>query len=123
MSKGPKKKKKVVVSTKQDATKRRKISPTVAKGRSTSSVIAAKEPLLFTRENYVLMGVGIGLMLLGYILMSGGSMPDANTWDPDIIYGFRRTVLAPVLILAGLGVEVYAIFKRTEVVEESTDQV
>lgn len=123
MSKGPKKKKKVVVSNKQDATKRRKISPTVAKGRSTGSVIAAKEPLLFTRESYVLMGVGIGLMVLGYILMSGGSMPDPNTWDPDIIYGFRRTVLAPVLILAGLAVEVYAIFKRTEVVEESTDQV
>jgi len=52
----------------------------------------------------------MGVMLLGFILMSGGSMPDANTWDPNIIYSFRRITLAPFLILAGIVIEIYAIF-------------
>jgi len=42
--------------------------------------------------------------------MSGGAMPDSNTWDPSIIYSFRRITLAPVVILIGIGIEIYAIF-------------
>lgn len=73
---------------------------------------AGDNGMLFTRKHYILMILGIVLMALGYIAMSGGSMPDSNTWDESLIYGWRRTVLAPLLILGGLGVEVYAIFKR-----------
>ncbi len=43
--------------------------------------------------------------------MRGGAMPDENTWDASRIYSFTRITLAPILILAGLGVEIYAIFK------------
>lgn len=68
--------------------------------------------LLFTKENYKWMAIGAGLILLGMLLMIGGRMPDPNTWDPDIIYSKRITVLAPFCILAGLGIEIYAIFKR-----------
>lgn len=70
------------------------------------------EELLFGRENYILMLSGLGLIILGFILMSGGAMPDPDTWDDNIIYSFRRTVLAPFVVLAGLAVEIYAIFKR-----------
>ena len=45
-------------------------------------------------------------------MMLGGGMPDRNTWDPNIIYSPRITVVGPVLILAGLIVEIYAIFKK-----------
>ena len=69
-------------------------------------------PLLFTKENYLYMGIGCGLIALGMILMLGGSMKDPNVWDESVIYSARRTVLAPIVILAGLGMEVYAIFKR-----------
>ena len=58
------------------------------------------------------MGIGLGLITLGLILMSGGGMPSPDVWDESIIYGFRRTVLAPFLILAGLIVEIFAIFKK-----------
>ena len=68
--------------------------------------------LLFGRENYILMIAGIALVLIGFVLMSGGAMPDADTWDDNIIYSFRRTVLAPFIVLVGLGVEIFAIFKR-----------
>lgn len=70
--------------------------------------------LLFDKVNYMYIIVGIGLMVIGFILMSGGGMPDSNTWDESIIYGSRRTVLAPIFILAGLVVQVMAIFKKSK---------
>lgn len=79
---------------------------------SNMTISANDDDMLFTKRHFMTILAGIGLMTLGYILMSGGSMPDANTWDESIIYGFRRTVLAPILIVAGLGVEVYAIFRK-----------
>jgi len=72
----------------------------------------AKEPLIFGKQNYIWMGIGFGLIALGMLLMSGGAMPSPDVWDEDIIYSFRRTVLAPFLMLVGLVVEVYAIFKK-----------
>jgi hypothetical protein len=69
-------------------------------------------PLLFTKENYKWMLIGCGLIGVGLILMLGGAMKDPNIWDESVIYSVRRTVLAPVLILAGLVAEIYAIFKK-----------
>lgn len=85
--------------------------PTSAK-RTVTSASTASSQMLFTAENYKWMAIGAGLILLGMLLMLGGKMPDPNTWDPDIIYSKRITVLAPFCILAGLGIEIYAIFKR-----------
>lgn len=60
------------------------------------------------------MGIGIGLIVLGFLLMTG---PDANTvdgvskpenWNPDI-FSWRRIRLAPFLVIAGFAVQVYAI--------------
>lgn len=71
-----------------------------------------KEPLFSTR-NYTLMIVGIALIALGFILMSGGRSEDPNVFNPEI-YNFRRIRLAPFLILAGLGIQVYAILYRSK---------
>ena len=60
----------------------------------------------------VLMGIGAALVALGLMMMVGGSMPDPNTWDPDIIYSKRITLLGPLLILAGLILEIFAIFRK-----------
>ncbi|MEO7176170.1 MAG: DUF3098 domain-containing protein [Saprospiraceae bacterium] len=68
--------------------------------------------LLFTRKNYILIGIGLVVMLLGFILMSGGSMPSPDVWDKDLIYSTRRTVIAPILVVAGLVIEIVAIFAR-----------
>ena len=110
----PKKKKVVTVSpTKKTVKTTKTIKPTVAKGRGSSSAASSSgEPLLFGKQNFILMGAGVLLMALGFILMLGGNMPNPDTWDPDLIYGFRRTVLAPFLILAGLVIEIFAIFKK-----------
>ena len=58
-----------------------------------------------------MMLLGAGVVVLGMFLMSGGDMPDPNTWDEDIIYSTRRTILAPIVILTGLVIEIFAIFK------------
>ena len=68
--------------------------------------------LLFGKNNYRLMLIGLALVIVGFVLMSGGKMPDANTWDESLIYAFTRITLAPIIILTGLGVEIYAIFAK-----------
>lgn len=108
------KKKKVVSTTKTK--KKKKLSPTVSKAKVSSTPAAEmsipEDQFIFGKQNYILMAVGVGLVLLGMLLMSGGGMPNDEVWDENIIYGFRRTVLAPFVILLGLIVEIYAIFKK-----------
>jgi len=105
-------KKKGTGSSTTIATKKR-IQPTKSRKKiGTSSVAMPKEPLIFGKQNYIWMSVGFGLIALGMLLMSGGAMPSPDVWDESIIYSFRRTVLAPFCMLAGLVVEVYAIFKK-----------
>ena len=101
--------KKTVVNT---TNKNTKIAPTRSKRRTATANTIAKDPLLFGKQNYILMGIGFGIILLGLALMTGGGMPNPEVWDENIIYGFRRTVLAPFLMLVGLVVEVVAIFKK-----------
>lgn len=67
---------------------------------------------LFTKDNYIWMAVGIAIVLLGLLLMSGGKSPDPKVFDESEVYSFRRITLAPILIMAGLMVEVYAIMKK-----------
>ena len=104
-------KKKVVVST----TAKKKVAPTVSKARKSTASAAARrqsEPLVFSRSNYLIMLGGIGLILLGLLLMSGGAMPSPDVWDESIIYSARRTVIAPMVIILGLVVNIVAIFHQ-----------
>lgn len=107
MSKHKPPKKKVVVST--TSKKKKKVQPTVSRARSSATQAPTK--LLFNKQHYILMSIGAGLIALGLLLMSGGGMDSPEVWDPEKIYSFRRTVLAPIVILAGLALEIYAIFK------------
>lgn len=68
--------------------------------------------LLYGRTHYIIMGAGILLIALGLALMAGGAMPGPDVWDESLIYHPRRTVLAPIVILSGIALEIYAIFKR-----------
>jgi len=80
----------------------------MSKKKNTSQNSPAKPEFIFQKKNYLFMFIGIGLMALGFILMSGGGSNDPNVFNPDI-YSFRRIRLAPTLVLLGLGIEVYAI--------------
>jgi hypothetical protein len=67
---------------------------------------------LFGRKNFTIMLIGLALIGLGMLLMSGGSMPSSDVWDENIIYSTRRTLIAPLVILIGLGLQIYAIFAK-----------
>lgn len=93
----------------QTDTNQRKTRPT--ESRRGSSTTASAADMIFGKQNYILMGAGLVLVIIGFLLMSGGAQPD-DSWNPNEIYSFRRTVLAPIVILAGLVVEIFAIFKK-----------
>ena len=98
----------------QPAAPRATVTPRATRSSNTPSVFGQRnDDLVFGRENYKWMLIGIAIMVVGYFCMSGGSMPDANTWDENIIYSPMRIIVAPFLILAGLAVEIYAIFKKS----------
>jgi hypothetical protein len=61
-----------------------------------------KSELVFSRKNYQLLIISICIVVLGFVLMSG-------TTD---IYDFRKTTLAPMVVLFGFGFGVYAILKK-----------
>jgi hypothetical protein len=67
---------------------------------------------LFTKDNYTWMLIGAVVIALGMILLSGGKSEDPNVFDTKEVYGTVRLTIAPILILLGLGVEIYAIFKK-----------
>jgi Protein of unknown function (DUF3098) len=72
-------------------------------------------PVLFTKDNYTWMIIGAVVIALGMILMSGGKNQDPNVFDPNVVYSTTRITIAPILIVGGLLIEVYAIFKRPKV--------
>ena len=69
---------------------------------------------LFSRDNYRLMLLGIVLVGLGLFLMAGGKSKDPNVFNADQVYSFTRITLAPILILGGLALEIFAIFKKSK---------
>ena len=58
------------------------------------------------------MLAGIIVMAIGLLLMAGGKSDDPNQFHPDQVYSARRITVAPILILAGLVLEVFAIFRK-----------
>lgn len=62
-------------------------------------------------ENYKLLAIGFGIIVLGFILMLGGKSEDPNVFSQDI-FSFRRITLAPVVVLAGFIFEIWAIMKK-----------
>jgi len=67
---------------------------------------------LFDKQNMLLMLLGVAVIAIGMLLMVGGRSNDPNTFNYDEVYSTLRISVAPVLIIIGLGIEIYAIFKK-----------
>ena len=65
----------------------------------------------FGKENYRLLVIGLVVIFVGFLLMIGGGSDDPNVFSEDI-FSFRRMTLAPILILAGYIIEIFAIMKK-----------
>ncbi len=80
-----------------------KVAPVSKKNEGKSGIFdfARDEEILFAKNNYLLMGIGAVLILLGFIFMSGGASTDPKVFDAEAVYSFRRITLAPITITAG----------------------
>jgi uncharacterized membrane protein len=67
---------------------------------------------LFGKTNYLLMLAGAVVIALGMLLMAGGKSTDPNQFNYNEVYSTMRVTIAPILIILGLGLEVFAIFKK-----------
>ena len=62
-----------------------------------------KSECAFTKKNYILLGIGVIFIIAGVFAMQGGKMEDRSMFD------FQRITLAPMLIMAGFIINVFAI--------------
>ncbi len=68
----------------------------------------------FGKQNYILMVLGIVVIAIGFMLMAGGKSEDPKVFDDNVINGFQRITLAPILVVAGLVIEIFAIMKKSK---------
>ena len=62
----------------------------------------------FTKNNYILLGVGVLFIIIGFFLMQGGGSDDPTVTNPELL-GFRRITLAPICIIGGFIINIFAI--------------
>ncbi|MCQ2284945.1 MAG: DUF3098 domain-containing protein [Bacteroidales bacterium] len=80
----------------------------------------SKRAPLFRKTNYILMGVGLVVLLIGYFCLKGGAVSDPNTFDGEI-FNARRTVVSPILMFLGLVIEIVAIMWHPRAKKEETE--
>jgi len=66
---------------------------------------------VFSRQKYIIMLVGLIFIFVGFLLMIGGGTDDPNEFSYEL-FSFRRMTLAPILVLLGYCIEIYAIMKK-----------
>ncbi|MEP7236864.1 MAG: DUF3098 domain-containing protein [Ferruginibacter sp.] len=69
---------------------------------------------LFGKENYMWMLIGLGVLVLGFLLMAGGKSSDPKVFNADEVYSTRRITIAPLLIIIGFVIEIFAIMKKSK---------
>jgi hypothetical protein len=72
-----------------------------------------KPEFLFSATNYKILIIGLLVIALGFILMSGGANENPNVFNEDV-YSFRRIRLAPTVVLIGFGITIYSILKKSK---------
>jgi hypothetical protein len=82
------------------------------KRTATREELRLSDKPLFGPENKLWMGIGAAVIILGFILMSGGRSNDPNVFDKNQVYSTVRITIAPIVILIGLVIEIYALFRK-----------
>ena len=62
----------------------------------------------FTKNNYIILGVGVLFIIIGLFLMQGGGSDDPTVTNPELL-GFRRITLSPILIIGGFIINIFGI--------------
>jgi hypothetical protein len=72
------------------------------------------DDLPLSKDDYKWMVIGSVIIFLGYILMSGGGTDNPEIFPGETLFSPRRMTLAPLMILAGMGVVLYGIVKTSK---------
>ena len=72
-----------------------------------------KKQFAFGKENFILLAVSVVIIIIGFILVSGGKSTEEMGFDPSI-FNARRLLVAPVVIMSGFGLIIYAILKKSK---------
>lgn len=72
-----------------------------------------KRDFAFGKENFLLIGVAIALIVIGFVLMSGGGSTDGVSFNPEI-FSTRRIVVAPIVTIAGFALMIVGIVKNSK---------
>jgi len=72
-----------------------------------------KRNLAFGKTNFILLAIGVAVVILGFILMSGGGTTDPNVFNEEI-FSLSRTRVAPIVCVLGFGLMIYAILHRAK---------
>ena len=75
-------------------------------------------PLSFSKSNYKLLFIGLGINILGYILMIGGAATELDQFDAATLFSDTRITLAPLFIVSGFVVMAYAIMRKPKIEAE-----
>lgn len=73
---------------------------------------------VFGKDNYLILGTALLVIVIGFLLLSGGGSDSPTEYSPDI-FNARRLYVAPTVLLIGYGLVVYAILKKPKTDTES----
>lgn len=73
-----------------------------------------KNNRIFGKDNLRWMLIGLVVIALGLVLMAGGKGQDPNVFAENEVYSMKRITFAPLMIVAGLLIEVYAIMRKSK---------
>lgn len=83
--------------------------------KKTTTTTQTKETVgntLFTKENYKWMLIGLVVLAIGFFLMAGGKSSNPDVFQDKDVYSTTRITIAPILIIGGLIIEIFAIMKK-----------
>lgn len=89
--------------------------------KETKPAQAEKLHFAFEKRNYQLLLIGLGILLVGYLLMIGGGSADPNVFNGDELFSFRRITLSPTVILIGYVFIGYAVMYKSKKGKPSKD--
>ncbi len=78
------------------------------------TVVPVTSNQLFDKGNYMWMLIGLAVLLLGFFLMAGGKSSDPKVFNTDEVYSTTRITIAPLLIIGGFIIEIFAIMKKSK---------
>lgn len=93
---------------------------TIKKTTTATTDKAAKQTAWFAidRQNYKYMAIGFGVIVLGFLLMLGGGSDNPDVFNGEKLFSFTRITLAPIVVIAGFAIEVYAIMRKSKTPEK-----